>query len=148
MKRDEESGQVHILEMVTLFWLFFMSAMFLIQIHIPDTSPISSDATLEMAAEDSIKFGLAEESLDGVYENRVTELLAQNNREEACSVLISGLSPTIDGQCWLARNSDPSSPYGDGVEPSGNTITVHTLMQVDSDAWTVTIDVWYRGGGL
>ena len=102
MRSVDDSGQVHILEMVTLFWLFFMSAMFLIQIHIPDTTPIASDATLELAAQDAIQIGLAEDSEGETYDNRLAELLSENDREGACSLLLSGLSPTVDGECWLA----------------------------------------------
>ena len=38
----DESAQVHILEMITLFWLFFMTATFILQLKVPDpTSPAS-----------------------------------------------------------------------------------------------------------
>ena len=32
--RNNEDAQIHILEMLTLFWLFFMSATFLIRIDV------------------------------------------------------------------------------------------------------------------
>lgn len=148
MRSVDDSGQVHILEMVTLFWLFFMSAMFLIQIHIPDTTPIASDATLELAAEDTIQIGLAADAEGETYDNRLVELLSENDREGACSLLLSGLSPTVDGECWLARNSESSAPHGDGIEPSGSSVTVHRLINVNSNSWTVSIDVWYKGGDM
>ena len=143
----DDFAQVHILEMVTLFWLFFMSALFIIQIHIPDSASIASDSTLELAAEDAIQRGLAEAAIDESAENRLVELLAGGDRRGTCTLLLSGLSPTVDGECWLARNAEPSAPHGDGVEPSGSSISVHRLLQVDSDAWTISLDVWYRGGG-
>ena len=33
--RDDENAQIHILEMLTLFWLFFMTAAFLITVMYP-----------------------------------------------------------------------------------------------------------------
>ena len=51
MIQDEEA-QVHILEMLTLFWLFFMSATFLIRVHVPDAPSVAHDASLEIAGDD------------------------------------------------------------------------------------------------
>jgi hypothetical protein len=135
--QGDDNGQVHILEMVTLFWLFFMTALFLIQIHIPDSPSIASDSTLELAAEDAIQMGVSAPAID--------ESIA-DDREGACELLLNGLTATVDGECWLAKNAGISAPHGDGVEPSGSSITVHRLVQVEADAWTVSIDVWYRGG--
>jgi hypothetical protein len=143
----DDFAQVHILEMVTLFWLFFMSALFIIQIHIPDSASIAGDVTLELAGEDAIQRGITEAAINESSENRLVELLADGDRQGACTLLLSGLSPTVDGECWLARNAEPSAPHGDGIEPSGSSITVHRLLQVDSDAWTISLNVWYRGGG-
>ena len=42
-------AQIHILEMLTLFWLFFMSATFLIRVQVPDSQSVALDASLEMA---------------------------------------------------------------------------------------------------
>ena len=60
--RDDEDAQVHILEMLTLFWLFFMSATFLIRVQVPDADSVALDASLEMAAEDSLNFGIGLEA--------------------------------------------------------------------------------------
>ena len=147
MVDGDDFAQVHILEMVTLFWLFFMSALFIIQIHIPDSASIAGDVTLELAGEDAIQRGITEAAINESSENRLVELLADGDRQGACTLLLSGLSPTVDGECWLARNAEPSAPHGDGIEPSGSSITVHRLLQVDSDAWTISLNVWYRGGG-
>ncbi|MCS5526320.1 MAG: hypothetical protein NZ774_00490, partial [Candidatus Poseidoniales archaeon] len=46
-------AQVHVLEMLTLFWLFFMSATFILQLEIPDPVSASSDGQLQLAAEDA-----------------------------------------------------------------------------------------------
>ena len=37
--------------------------------------------------------------------------------------------------------------YGNTGTPSGETVTVHHLLAVDEHSWTVTLDVWNRGGG-
>ena len=73
MKRDEEA-QVHILEMLTLFWLFFMSATFLIRVHVPDAPSVAHDASLEIAGDDAIRYALG---LDAVLEgdSRLEEVL-------------------------------------------------------------------------
>ena len=49
--RNDEDAQIHILEMLTLFWLFFMSATFLIRIDVPDARSVAHDASLEAAGE-------------------------------------------------------------------------------------------------
>lgn len=43
--RKDEDAQVHILEMLTLFWLFFMSATFLIRVNVPDARSVAIDAS-------------------------------------------------------------------------------------------------------
>ena len=57
MKQDEDA-QIHILEMLTLFWLFFMSAAFLIRVHVPDSPSVSIDADKEFAGQDAINYAL------------------------------------------------------------------------------------------
>ena len=57
MIQDEEA-QVHILEMLTLFWLFFMSATFLIRVHVPDAPSVAHDASLEIAGDDAVRYAL------------------------------------------------------------------------------------------
>jgi hypothetical protein len=39
-----------------------------------------------------------------------------------------------------------ATPYGRTGTPAGGTVTVHHLVVVDANAWTVTLDVWARGG--
>lgn len=144
----DESAQVHILEMVTLFWLFFMTATFIIQIHIPDNSSIATDSSLDLAAEDSLRMALIQPASDSQYENLLTELLADDNRSAACELILAGLTPTFDGECWFAKNSQPATVHGDGFEPFGKSAVVHKLLSVDSDLWTITVDVWQSGGGV
>ena len=74
MKHDEEA-QVHILEMLTLFWLFFMSATFLIRVHVPDAPSVAHDASLEIAGDDAVRYALGlEAEIQG--ENRLEEVLS------------------------------------------------------------------------
>ena len=146
--RRGDQAQVHILEMVTLFWLFFMTATFIIQIHIPDNSTVASESSLELAAEDSLRMALHEPAEDMQYDNRLTELLADNNRTAACELILEGLTPTFDGECWFAKNSQPATIHGYGFEPFGKSIVVHQLIHIDTDLWTVSVDVWQTGGGV
>ena len=102
MRQDEEA-QIHILEMLTLFWLFFMSATFLIRVHVPDSASVALDSSLEMAADDAIRYGLGlEAEIDG--ENRLEELLASDDREGACELLQSAIAPGKEANCWLAKD--------------------------------------------
>ena len=57
--RKDDDAQVHILEMLTLFWLFFMSATFLIRVNVPDARSVAIDASLESAGEDAITASMA-----------------------------------------------------------------------------------------
>jgi len=51
--RRDEAAQIHVLEMITLFWVFFMTAIFLLQLKVPDPTSPASDGTLDLAAEDA-----------------------------------------------------------------------------------------------
>ena len=145
MRRDEEA-QIHILEMLTLFWLFFMSATFLIRVHVPDSSSVAFDSSLEMAADDAIRYGLGlEAEIEG--DSRLEELLATDEREEACTLLQSAIAPGKEANCWLAKDSSVATPHGTVGTPSGGTVAVHHLVVIGPYAWTVTLDVWARGGG-
>ena len=144
MKRDEEA-QVHILEMLTLFWLFFMSATFLIRVHVPDAPSVAHDASLEIAGDDAIRYALG---LDAVLEgdSRLEEVLNDGQLDEACTLLQDSIAVGKEANCWLTQNSGVATPYGRTGTPAGGTVTVHQLVIVDADAWTVTLDVWARGG--
>jgi len=144
--REDEEAQIHILEMLTLFWLFFMSATFLIRVHVPDSPSVALDSSLEMAGEDAIRYGLGVEAVT-MGDNRLVELLADDDREAACSLLQSAVAPGKEANCWLAKDSAVSSPHGTVGTPSGGTVAVHRLVAVGPAMWTVTLDVWARGGG-
>ena len=145
MRHDEEA-QIHILEMLTLFWLFFMSATFLIRVHVPDSASVALDSSLEMAADDAIRYGLGlEAEIEG--DSRLEELLADDAREEACELLQSAVAPVKEANCWLAKDSSVATPHGTVGTPAGGTVAVHHLVVIGPYVWTVTLDVWARGGG-
>ncbi|MGB0235715.1 MAG: hypothetical protein ACPG81_00610 [Poseidonia sp.] len=145
MRHDEEA-QIHILEMLTLFWLFFMSATFLIRVHVPDSASVALDSSLEMAADDAIRYGLGlEAEIEG--DSRLEELLAEDAREEACTLLQSAVAPGKEANCWLAKDSSVATPHGTVGTPAGGTVAVHHLVVIGPYVWTVTLDVWARGGG-
>lgn len=145
--RSDEQAQIHILEMLTLFWLFFMSATFLIRVNVPDTPSIASDSALEMAAEDAISFGLGTPAQDGTHDSLLEEYLGANERDSACELLQNSLVAGVEGNCWLARDADASLPSGEVGTSSGRTVRVHHLVVISDQVWTVTLDVWHRGGG-
>ena len=145
MRHDEEA-QIHILEMLTLFWLFFMSATFLIRVHVPDSASVALDSSLEMAADDAIRYGLGlEAEIEG--DSRLEELLHNDAREEACELLQSAVAAGKEANCWLAKDSSVATPHGTVGTPSGGTVAVHHLVVIGPYVWTVTLDVWARGGG-
>ena len=145
MRHDEEA-HIHILEMLTLFWLFFMSATFLIRVDVPDSTSVALDSSLEMAADDAIRYGLGlEAEIEG--DSRLEELLANDAREEACELLQTAVAPGKEANCWLAKDSSVSTPHGTVGTPSGGTVAVHHLVVIGPYVWTVSLDVWARGGG-
>ena len=144
--RHDEDAQIHILEMLTLFWLFFMSATFLIRVDVPDSTSVALDASLEMAADDAIRYGLGlEAEVEG--ESRLEELLADDAREDACQLLQSAVASGKEANCWLAKDSSVATPHGTVGTPAGGTVAVHHLVVIGPYVWTVTLDVWARGGG-
>ena len=143
--RNNEDAQIHILEMLTLFWLFFMSATFLIRIDVPDSRSLAHDASLEIAGESAFQYGLGlEAEVSG--ENRLTELLSESDNDGACGLLQDALMAGKESNCWLAKNSATANPYGLVGSPSGNTVTVHHLVSVNDDVWTISLTVWNIGG--
>ncbi|MEC7600591.1 MAG: hypothetical protein VYB23_04015, partial [Candidatus Thermoplasmatota archaeon] len=132
--------------MLTLFWLFFMSATFLIRVDVPDSTSVALDSSLEMAADDAIRYGLGlEAEIEG--ESRLEELLANDEREEACELLQTAVAPGKEANCWLAKDSSVATPHGTVGTPSGGTVAVHHLVVIGPYVWTVSLDVWARGGG-
>lgn len=144
--REDQNAQIHILEMLTLFWLFFMSATFLIRIDVPDSPSIAHDSSLETAGETAFMYGLG---LDAEIEgdNRLTELLNNSEFDDACELLQDAIISGKESNCWIAKNSATSSPYGLVGTPSGTTFAVHRLVVVNDVLWTITLDVWSTGGG-
>ena len=132
--------------MLTLFWLFFMSATFLTRIDVPDSRSIAHDASLEAAGESVLQYGLGlDAEISG--ENRIVELLADSDYNGACTLLQEALINGKQTNCWLAKNSATSNPYGLVGDSSGPTVTVHHLVTVNSDAWTISLTLWNIGGG-
>ena len=132
--------------MLTLFWLFFMSATFLIRIDVPDARSVAHDTSLEAAGESVLQYGLGlDAEVSG--ENRLTELLSQSAYDDACMLLQEVLIAGKEANCWLAKNSATANPYGLVGTPSGNTVTVHQLITATDDVWTVSLTIWNIGGG-
>ena len=132
--------------MLTLFWLFFMSATFLIRIDVPDSRSVAHDATLEAAGESALQYGLGlDAEISG--ENRVTELLSNSDYDGACTLLQDALMVGKEANCWLAKNSATSSPYGLVGTPSGDTVTIHQLVSDGENLWTISLTLWNIGGG-
>ncbi len=123
-----------------------MSATFLIRIDVPDSRSVAHDASLEAAGESVFQYGLGLDA-EVTGENRLTELLSQSDYDGACTLLQDALMTGKEANCWLAKNSATSNPYGLVGTPSGNTVTVHQLVTVDENVWTFSLTLWNIGGG-
>tara|TARA_Y100001980_G_C14556250_1_gene347069 strand:- start:3214 stop:3672 length:459 start_codon:yes stop_codon:yes gene_type:complete len=145
---SDNSGQVHIIEMLTLFWLFFMSAMFIINIHVPDSNSEIIDASLSMAGRDALDLAASENAEDNLnHSSRLAELLSSDNLELACSFIEDGLASTYKSNCWVAKNSGPIEISSFNGNPVGNSVTSYVVIQDSGNIWTVSLDVWNQGGG-
>lgn len=123
-----------------------MSATFLIRIDVPDSRSVAHDATLEVAGESALQYGLGlDAEISG--ENRVTELLSNSDYDGACTLLQDALMVGKEANCWLAKNSATSSPYGLVGTPSGDTVTIHQLVSDGDNLWTISLTLWNIGGG-
>ena len=143
--QNDETAQIHILEMLTLFWLFFMTAAFLITIHVPDEASISIDAEMQFAGEDAINLALSTQALESDYDSRLAELLATGQSDEACELVQNYLASGVEANCWLAKDSGTSQPHGEVATPGASTVNSHGLVAVDDHLWTVSLDLWERG---
>ena len=123
-----------------------MSATFLIRIDVPDSRSVAHDASLEAAGESVFQYGLGLDA-EVTGENRLTELLSQSDNDGACTLLQDALMTGKEANCWLAKNSATSNPYGLVGSPSGNTVTVHQLVTVDENVWTISLTLCNIGGG-
>ena len=103
MRPEDEQAQVHILEMLTLFWMFFMSATFLIQIQVPDAPSVALDAGLENAGVDAFTAALATPS-EADAASRLHDHLEAQDLDAACALLQDRLTDGHDGNCWIAAD--------------------------------------------
>ena len=143
--QHDDNAQIHILEMLTLFWLFFMTAAFLITVHVPDSDNISQDSELKFAGEDAINLAKSTAPLDAEYESRIAEMLATGNEDDACELIQNYLSTGVEANCWLAKDSATLQPYGEVANPGSNTVNSHGMVAADGHLWTVSLDLWERG---
>ena len=141
----EDSAQVHMIEMITLFWLFFLAAAFVIQLQVPDTNAIASDASLRLAAEDAHLLSSAIVDDDGV--SILESHLEADRRDEACALILEQLPETVTGNCWLAVDSGTMTRAGAAEIPPAQTLSVMHLKHVDGHLWTIGVQVWHIGGG-
>ena len=78
----DESAQVHILEMITLFWVFFMTATFILQLKVPDPTSPASDGILDLAAEDAYDSLAGASPLDSAnHSYLLAEMLSTGDEE-------------------------------------------------------------------
>ncbi len=105
---SDESAQVHILEMITLFWLFFMTATFILQLKVPDPTSPASDGILDLAAEDAYDSLAGATALDDTnHSSMLVEMLATGDGDTTCQAMLDSLSASIRGNCWLALDAGP-----------------------------------------
>ena len=144
----DSNAQVHIIEMLTLFWLFFMSAMFVINIHVPDSNSEIIDASLSMAGRDALDLAASEPAFDTTnHTSKLNELLAIGNLNSACNFVKEGLPPTYEANCWVAQNSGAIEISEFSGSPVGNSVTSYIIVQDSGNIWSVALDVWSKGGG-
>ncbi len=142
------NAQVHIIEMLTLFWLFFMSAMFVINIHVPDSNSEIIDASLSMAGRDALDLAASEPAFDSTnHTSRLNELLESGNLNTACNFVKEGLPSTYEANCWVAKNSGAIEISEFSGSPVGNSVTSYIIVQDSGNIWSIALDVWSKGGG-
>jgi len=146
--RWDDAAQVHIIEMLTLFWLFFMTAAFVINVHVPDANSVIVDASLSMAGRDALDLAASETAVDAVnHSSRLTELLEAGQDSSACDLIRDGLSPTFESNCWVASDGGMQRTVGTKGSPIGHSRTSYVIVQDSGTVWHVGLDVWSRGGG-
>ena len=145
---SDTSAQVHVIEMLTLFWLFFMSAMFVINIHVPDSNSEIIDASLSMAGRDALDLVASEPAFDSInHSSKLTELLSLDDYSDACNFVKQGLPSTYEANCWVAQNSGSMDISGFSGSPIGNSVTSYLIIQDSGNIWSIALDVWSQGGG-
>ena len=146
-ERDDDSAQVHILEMITLFWLFFMTATFILQLKVPDPTSPASDGILDLAAEDAYDSIAGASALDDSnYSSRLAEMLATGDEDTTFQSMLDTFSASIRVNCWLAVDAGPLEPHGTISQPEGRSLTIHHLVHEGGHVWTVSLQVWHTGG--
>jgi len=144
----DTTGQVHVIEMLTLFWLFFMSAMFVINIHVPDSNSEIIDASLSMAGRDALDLAASEPAFDSTnHSSKLTELLSLGESVNACAFVKEGLPSTYEANCWVAQNSGAMEISDFSGSPIGNSETSYLIVQDSGNIWSIALDVWSQGGG-
>ncbi len=125
-----------------------MSATFILQLEIPDPVSSSLDGQLELAAEDAFILQMGVEADDSTnYSNSLAELIGGGDLDATCNELLDGLPDPVQGNCWLAQNQGDLARFGQGSSPEGRTMSVHKMVVDGGDIWTVSLQVWYVGGG-
>ena len=143
----DSRAQVHVLEMLTLFWLFFMTATFILQLKVPDPTSPASDGILDLAAEDAYDSVAGASALDDSnYSSRLAEMLATGDEDATCQSMLDTFSASIRGNCWLAVDAGPLEPHGTTSQPEGRSLTIHHLVHEGGHVWTVSLQVWHTGG--
>ena len=144
----EESAQVHIIEMITLFWLFFMTSIFILQLKVPDPVSPARDGILDLAAEDAFDSLAGAEAIDSQnHSSKLGEMLSSGDLDDACNSMLESLSASIRGNCWIAVDAGPKSLFGTTSQTEGTTLSVHHLVHDEGRVWTIGIQVWHTGGG-
>jgi hypothetical protein len=145
--RREQEAQVHVIEMITLFWLFFMTATFILQLKIPDPTSPASDGTLDLAAEDAFDSLAGATALDSSnHTSLLGEMLDSGDVDGACDMMLDSLPTSIRGNCWIAVDASSLDSYGTASMPEGRTLSIHHLINDSGHVWTVSLQVWHTGG--
>ena len=130
--------------MLTLFWLFFSTASFLLRVDVPNPNSPASDGAMEYAARDAIELTLGSDTSPGP----ALSYLTNHDSAQACSVILDDLPVQYLGRCWISMNhAELELAFSDG-QPEGRSITAYKMVAIDDDQWTIGIQVWPIGGGI
>jgi hypothetical protein len=147
-EKADDSAQIHILEMITLFWLFFMTATFILQLKVPDPISPALDGTLDLAAEDAYDSLAGATAVDAAnHSSLLAEMLNAGDLDTTCDAMLDALPASIRGNCWLGVDAGALDSHGTESQPEGRSLTIHHLIHTEGEAWTVSLQVWHTGGG-
>ena len=65
---------------------------------------------------------LATPALESDYDSRLAELFAAGQSDEACELVQNYLASGVEANCWLAKDSGTSQPYGEVATPGSGTV--------------------------